>query len=90
MPWVGLRCIIVVFPDHTHFFFFPVTLLLTNLETLYNLNIVLSFHPPFEPITALFTNQEYGLLYFVLCIVYHSDANTPSVKSTNKQVVNFS
>ena len=20
MPWVGLRCVIVVFPDHTYFF----------------------------------------------------------------------
>ena len=20
MPWVGLHCVIVVFPDHTHFF----------------------------------------------------------------------
>ena len=26
--------------------FFPVILLLTNLEALYNLNIVLGFHPP--------------------------------------------
>ena len=29
--------------------------LLTNHETLYNLYIVLSLHPPFGPITALFT-----------------------------------
>ena len=35
--------------------FFPVILSLTNHETLYNLNIVLSFHPPFKPMTALFT-----------------------------------
>ena len=35
--------------------FFRICLLLTNNETLYNLNIVLSFHPLFEPITALFT-----------------------------------
>ena len=21
MPWVGLQCVIVVFPDHTHLFF---------------------------------------------------------------------
>ena len=35
--------------------FFPVTLLLTNHETLYNLNIVLNFHPSFEPITAFLT-----------------------------------
>ena len=35
--------------------FFPVILLLTNHKTLYNSNIVLTFHPPFEPITALFT-----------------------------------
>ena len=21
VPWVGLQCVIVVFPDHTHFFF---------------------------------------------------------------------
>ena len=21
MPWVGLRCVIVVFPDHTHLLF---------------------------------------------------------------------
>ena len=33
---------------------FPIYLLLTHQETLYSLNIVLSFHPPFEPITALF------------------------------------
>ena len=37
---------------------FSVILLLTNHETLYNLNIVLSFHPPFEPITALFYNYR--------------------------------
>ena len=35
--------------------FFPVILLLTNHEALYNLNIVLSFHPHFEPIIAFFT-----------------------------------
>ena len=34
---------------------FPVILLLTNHEALYNLNIVLSFHQPFEPISAPFT-----------------------------------
>ena len=34
---------------------FPIILLLTNHETLYNLNIVLSLHAPFKPITALFT-----------------------------------
>ena len=34
---------------------FPVNLLLINHETPYNLNIVLSFHPTFEAITALFT-----------------------------------
>ena len=22
VPWVGLRCVIVVFPDHTHFHFY--------------------------------------------------------------------
>ena len=32
--------------------FFPVCILLTNHETLYNLNIVLSFHQPLEPINA--------------------------------------
>ena len=31
--------------------FFPACLFLTNHETLYNLNTVLSFHPPFGPIT---------------------------------------
>ena len=31
---------------------FPIILLLANSETPYNLNIVLSFHPPLEPITA--------------------------------------
>ena len=35
--------------------FLPVCLLLTNHETLYNINIVLSFHPPGELITTLFT-----------------------------------
>ena len=34
---------------------FPLILLLTNHEKPYNLNIVLSFHPPFKPITAIFT-----------------------------------
>ena len=34
---------------------FPKIVLLTNHETLYNLDIVLSCHPPFEPIIALFT-----------------------------------
>ena len=32
---------------------FHVIILLTNYESLYNLNIVLSFHPPYKPITAL-------------------------------------
>ena len=22
VPWVGLQCVIVVFPDHTHFLFY--------------------------------------------------------------------
>ena len=35
--------------------FFLVCLLLTNHVTLKNLNIVLSFHQPFEPIAAPFT-----------------------------------
>ena len=35
--------------------FFRVILLLTNHDALFNINIVLSFHPPFEPISALFT-----------------------------------
>ena len=35
--------------------FFPVCLLLTNHETLYNINIVRSFHPPYEAITTPFT-----------------------------------
>ena len=34
--------------------FFPVCLLLTNHETLYNIIIVLSFHPSCEPITPPF------------------------------------
>ena len=34
---------------------FPVCLLLTNYETFYNINFVLSFHPPCEPITTPFT-----------------------------------
>ena len=34
---------------------FAVVLLLSNHETPYNLDSVLSFHPPFEPILALFT-----------------------------------
>ena len=24
MPWVGLQCLLVVFPDYTHFFFYNV------------------------------------------------------------------
>ena len=35
--------------------YIPVILLLTNHETLFNINIMLSFHPPFEPISALLT-----------------------------------
>ena len=35
--------------------FFYACLLLTNHETLYNIIIVLSFHPPGEPIATLFT-----------------------------------
>ena len=34
---------------------FPISLLLTNYETPYKLNIVLSYHPPFEQITVFFT-----------------------------------
>ena len=37
--------------------FFPVCLLLTNHETLYNINIVLSFQSPGEPITTPFTTN---------------------------------
>ena len=43
-----------IYPSYKYEFF-PVFLLLTNQGTLYNLNIVLRFHPPFEPITTLFT-----------------------------------
>ena len=35
--------------------YFPVILLLTNHETLFNINIVPSFHTRFEPISTLFT-----------------------------------
>ena len=38
--------------------FFPVCLLLTNHETLYNINIVLRFHPHCEPITTAFTIDD--------------------------------
>ena len=42
--------------------FFPVISLLTNHEAPFNLNIVLRFHPPFEPISALFTISDLRLL----------------------------
>ena len=35
--------------------FYTVCLLLTNHKALYNLNVLLSFNPPFEPISALLT-----------------------------------
>ena len=35
--------------------FFPVCLLLTNHETLYNKNIVRSFYPPCDATITLFT-----------------------------------
>ena len=41
--------------------YFPIILLLTNHETLFNMNIVLSINPSFEPISALFTIT--GLLF---------------------------
>ena len=46
--------------------FFPVCLLLTSQETLYNLNIVLSFYPPFEPISTFFT---------IACLKYNTHAS---------------
>ena len=46
--------------------FFPVCLLLTNHETLYNINILLSFHPTCEPtinhyplIRLFFSSHDY-------------------------------
>ena len=44
--------------------FFPIILLLTNHEELFNLNIVLSLHPPFEPIGA-FYNYRYVPFYLL-------------------------
>ena len=38
--------------------FFPVILLLTNHEALFIIHIVLSFHPPFEPISAVFLQLQ--------------------------------
>ena len=47
--------------------FFSIILLLSNQEALCNLNIVLSFQQPFEPITAIFTiTGLYNMLYFIL------------------------
>ena len=43
-----------IYPSSTYEYF-QVILLLTNHETLFNINIVLSIHQPFEPISALFT-----------------------------------
>ena len=38
MPWFGLQCVIVVFPDHTHFFVFDQALhQATRLENLMQL-----------------------------------------------------
>ena len=51
---VVLKITAKIYPSNKYNIF-PVILLLTNHETPYNLNIVLSFQPPFEPITAPFT-----------------------------------
>ena len=32
MPWVGKQCVIVVFPDHTHLFFFPFRTTIVQLD----------------------------------------------------------
>ena len=67
---------------------FSVILLLTNHETLYNLNIVLSFHPPFGPITALFYNYR-----SVTCYAASTSGDSPvreRKKSENQlEVCNF-
>ena len=34
VPWVGLQCVIVVFPDHTHFLF-------ESVDQHYNLNLAI-------------------------------------------------
>ena len=55
--------------------FFPVILLLTNHEALFNLGIVLSFHPPFEPISALLQLQLISYICFIIyqkCLKLHS------------------
>ena len=46
--------------------FFHVCLLLTNHESLYNIIIVLSFHPPGKPITTLFTINDLWPKYLTL------------------------
>ena len=46
---------------------FPIGLFLTNQEILYNLNIVPSFYPHFEPIIAFFsiTGQVWYLIVLI-------------------------
>ena len=40
VPWFGLQCVIVVFPDHTHFFVFDQALhQALNLAKLFNAEI---------------------------------------------------
>ena len=38
VPWVGLQCVIVVFPDHTHLFFYTI---FKRGYTMYNLKQVI-------------------------------------------------
>ena len=38
VPWVGLQCVIVVFPDHTHLFFYTIFI---RGYTMYNLKQVI-------------------------------------------------
>ena len=49
--------------------FFPIILLLTYHKTLYNLIIVLSFNPLFEPITAFFYNLQ--VVWANHCLFYN-------------------
>ena len=69
-----------IYTSQINMIYFPYFLLLTNQETLYNLNIVLSFHPSFEPITALLQLQVY------LNSIYIGD-NRPCLKSQRKSMI---
>ena len=56
MPWAGLQCLIVVFPDHTHLPFVGISINLKNKPI--KLSLLLS-----NGVDSLYFEEEKGLFF---------------------------